>query len=272
MSRPWMPLYVADYLADTAHLNAAQSGAYLHLIMHYWQKASLPDDDQALSRIARMTLAEWKRTRALVQPFFSNGWKHGRIEFELSEAARISAAARKGGEASARSRRDRSTVVQRSFNDQPNDPPTNGQPLQPQSQREEPSLRSGARKRASTLPDDWDPGPEGREFAKTNGLDAQKTGFEIQRFRDHAKAKGRTQKDWPAAWRNWVTSPYQSRASPSGFSSAPPRPGSKEDMRERSADAYRKLSEYVDANADEPGRSGGPREANVGLLPFAKPA
>lgn len=141
-----------------------------------------------------------------------------------------------------------------------------------QSQDKEPSLRSVARKRATTLPDDWDPGPEGRAFAKANGLDAQKTGFEIQRFRDHAKANGRTQKDWPAAWRNWVTSPYQSRASPNGFSSAPPRPGSKEDMRERSADAYRKLSEYVDANADEPSGSGGPREANAGLLPFAKPA
>jgi uncharacterized protein YdaU (DUF1376 family) len=42
MSQPWMPLYVGDYIADTAHLSCAESGAYLHLIMHYWRAGSLP--------------------------------------------------------------------------------------------------------------------------------------------------------------------------------------------------------------------------------------
>jgi pyocin large subunit-like protein len=31
---------------------------------------------------------------------------------------------------------------------------------------------------------------------------------EWERFVDHAKAKGRWQKDWAAAWRNWCRSPY----------------------------------------------------------------
>ena len=55
MSRPWMPLYIADYLADTAHLRAPESGAYLHLIMHYWRRGSLPDNDRQLATIAKMT-------------------------------------------------------------------------------------------------------------------------------------------------------------------------------------------------------------------------
>ena len=72
MNRPWMPLYVADYLADTAHLNATQSGAYLHLIMHYWQTGGLPANDEALARIARMTGAEWRNARPIIVPFFSD--------------------------------------------------------------------------------------------------------------------------------------------------------------------------------------------------------
>ena len=103
MNRPWMPLYVADYLADTAHLNAAQSGAYLHLIMHYWQKGSLPRDDAQLAAIARMSPSEWKRARSIVAAFFQDGWTHRRIDRELAEAddkyRRRSVAGKKGADA-----------------------------------------------------------------------------------------------------------------------------------------------------------------------------
>jgi len=90
MSLPWMPLDVPDYLADTAHLNAAQSGAYLHLIMHYWLSGGLPDDDAALARIGRMTSAEWRRAKPTIQGFFHDGWKHKRVDKELAKAADIS--------------------------------------------------------------------------------------------------------------------------------------------------------------------------------------
>lgn len=107
MSRPWMPLYVADYLADTGHLRAAQSGAYLHLIMHYWLKGVLPNDDAQLAAIARMDRKEWGTARPIIQAFFTDGWTHKRIDKELASSSaayeRRAAAGRIGGNAKSKS-------------------------------------------------------------------------------------------------------------------------------------------------------------------------
>ncbi|MDB5550818.1 MAG: hypothetical protein JWL86_802 [Rhizobium sp.] len=111
-----MPWYIADYLADTAHLRAAQSGAYLHLIMHYWQRGGLPSENVQLSAIARMTDAEWKKARPIIEPFFQMpGWKHKRVEEELAKSqskyeARA-AAGKSGGEAKAKSKQNPSNAT-----------------------------------------------------------------------------------------------------------------------------------------------------------------
>lgn len=86
-SRPWMPLYIGDYRADTTHLSAAQHGAYLLLIMHYWQQSGLPDDDEQLARIACMSLPEWRKNRPVIRAFFGEGWRHPRVDHELSVTA-----------------------------------------------------------------------------------------------------------------------------------------------------------------------------------------
>ncbi|MCI0699373.1 DUF1376 domain-containing protein [candidate division KSB1 bacterium] len=88
MSRPWMPLYVGDYLADTGHLRAIEHGAYLLLIMHYWQKGSLPNDDRRLASIARVSPKEWAGMRKTILSFFDDdeGWVHSRIEAELKKS------------------------------------------------------------------------------------------------------------------------------------------------------------------------------------------
>lgn len=69
-NRAWMPLHITDYLADTGHLNATEHGAYLMLIMHYWQNGSLPADERLLARLARMSKAEWDESRDRLLPFF----------------------------------------------------------------------------------------------------------------------------------------------------------------------------------------------------------
>lgn len=114
MNRPWMPLYVADYLADTAHLNAAESGAYLHLIMHYWLNDALPDNEKQLARIARMTDLQWRTAKVILSDFFHEGWKHARIDAEIARAevkhSRRSEAGKRGGIAKANAKQNPSNA------------------------------------------------------------------------------------------------------------------------------------------------------------------
>lgn len=106
--RAWMPLYVGDYLADTGHLNTTQHGAYLLLMMHYWKKGELPDDDKQLAAIAKLPLRIWLDSRETLQAFFYEGWHHKRIDEELSrmqeKTNRRAAAGQKGGLRSAMNR------------------------------------------------------------------------------------------------------------------------------------------------------------------------
>lgn len=115
---PYMPLYVADYLADAAHLSAAGHGAYLLLIMNYWQRGeALPDDERKLMRIARMTPDEWADVCDDIREFFdinAGVWKHKRIEAELAKVSAKSEQARSAGKARAKQAASaRSTSAQR---------------------------------------------------------------------------------------------------------------------------------------------------------------
>lgn len=87
--RRWMPLDVADYIGDTQHLTTVEHGAYLLLIMHYWQHGSLPDDDQQLARITRLSPYLFQKFRTRLQKFFRPGWRHKRIDKELQRAEEI---------------------------------------------------------------------------------------------------------------------------------------------------------------------------------------
>lgn len=87
----WMPMYWGDYLRDTGHLTAAEHGAYLLLIAHYWTTGEpLPNDDRRLARIARMSDAEWADARSMLVAFFEHRdgkLVHRRVEAELESAS-----------------------------------------------------------------------------------------------------------------------------------------------------------------------------------------
>ena len=102
---PYMQLYVADYLADTAHLNAAQHGAYLLLIFNYWQRGKpLNNSNERLTNVARMTKEEWADAKPILSEFFEivgDEWIHWRIERDLLAVNSKSGKASEAGKASA---------------------------------------------------------------------------------------------------------------------------------------------------------------------------
>jgi uncharacterized protein YdaU (DUF1376 family) len=91
---PWMPLYVADYLADTRHLNAAEHGAYLLLLMHQWQHGYVPDDQRALARIACALPHQWPKIWNGLRSFFRSQavgkLENKRLAMEIARQAEIS--------------------------------------------------------------------------------------------------------------------------------------------------------------------------------------
>jgi uncharacterized protein YdaU (DUF1376 family) len=97
----WMPLYVGDYLADTGHLTTTQHGAYLLLLMHYWRKRELPDDDKQLAAIAKLPLRIWLDSKETIQAFFHMGWQHKRLDAEIEKRMKVAnaraIAGQKGG-------------------------------------------------------------------------------------------------------------------------------------------------------------------------------
>ncbi len=85
----WMPLYVADYVADTPYLTTEQHGAYLLLLMAYWRNGPPPDNDAILSSLVKMTPDAWSIARAVLVQYFDicdGQWLHRRVEKELSKA------------------------------------------------------------------------------------------------------------------------------------------------------------------------------------------
>lgn len=115
---PYMPLYVAEYMADTSHLTALEDGVYMRLIMIYWQRqAPLPDDDVKLHRIARVTPDEWAAMRETIAEFFTAEeglWRHKRIDAEL---AKLQEKSQKASAAGRQSANKRSTPVERPLNE-----------------------------------------------------------------------------------------------------------------------------------------------------------
>lgn len=107
--RPFMQLYVSDFVGDTLHLSTEQVGAYLLLLMAMWNAdGALPNDSTKLARVARSSVENWPSLWLDLAPYFDvtdSHVTHGRLARELAKFARKSAsrseAGRKGAAAKA---------------------------------------------------------------------------------------------------------------------------------------------------------------------------
>jgi uncharacterized protein YdaU (DUF1376 family) len=68
--RPWMPLYVSDYLGDTQHLSTEEHGAFLLILMAMWQHGMLKNDPTILSRMAKVNPRRWHLIAEAIMPYF----------------------------------------------------------------------------------------------------------------------------------------------------------------------------------------------------------
>lgn len=115
---PYIQLYVADYLADTAHLTTEESGAYLLLIFNYWQRGkALDNSDEQLALVCKLPEERWAKAKNKLARFFEvqgSDWYHARIERDLAAVAEKSQKAKSAN--AQRTFNGRGTNAERTFN------------------------------------------------------------------------------------------------------------------------------------------------------------
>lgn len=207
MSLPRMSLHIGDYKKDTGHLRAAEHGAYLMLIMHYWSTGGIPADDRQLASIACMTDREWSKAKPIVMAFFGADRHHKRVESELAEAVA------KYDRRVAAGKRSRQAAPEHCSSNATSN--AGAMPKQPitltDKEDKEPSLRSGRGRDGSRLPDDWTPSDDDVAFAVSHGLDRATIDREALKFRNHwtsKTGKDASKRNWSRTWQNWILSDY----------------------------------------------------------------
>lgn len=83
MSLPWFPFNIKDFVTNTLRLNTEAKGAYLMLILDYYQtETAPPDDDEVLAAITGLSIETWQRHRRVIAPLFQirdGVWHHPEI-------------------------------------------------------------------------------------------------------------------------------------------------------------------------------------------------
>lgn len=222
----WMPIYWGDYLRDTAHLSTVEHGGYMLLIAHYWTTGKpLPSADDRLRRITRMERRDWLASRSALLAFFTpdgDTLRHKRVDAEIARSSVKSAKRKIAGSEGAKRRWQNDSNCHAVAKALPSEPVWQNDrqsQSQSQSQTQTESIQNAkSRTRGTRMVAGWQLDDDGRAFAGSLGLDADKTS---QEFCDYWLAKAGPagiKADWPATWRNWCrrSASYVQRPAGSG--------------------------------------------------------
>ena len=213
-----MKLYVADYLGDTHHLGVIEHGAYLLLLMAMWRAGgSIPASDANLARMARCSTEQWAEVRDVVLPYFKRTrgrLTHKRLAAEMAKYESTSGKRSEAGKLGAAKKANKNRVEAAAIaSNGDTQLPSYPEPEpEPQREKDKPSLspaETAPRTRRGPLIAIPDGFPDMLAMAAAEqtvaaaGVKLSVTS-QARRFRRHAEAKGRQERDWSAAWLGWV--------------------------------------------------------------------
>ena len=195
---PAMPLWTDAYLADCGHLDDAETGRYLMILIQLWRapRQRFPNDDAWLARKFRRSVEDVKtQLRPLIIEFCrctGNSISQDRLSREFAYVSEKS----KKQSVRSKVRWDKEKGVSHGNAPTPTPTPT------PHKERE----TSVSPKKATRIPSDWLVSEALREWSIGQGLSQEEITLEAEQFRDHWRAatKNATSPDWPAKWRTWV--------------------------------------------------------------------
>jgi uncharacterized protein YdaU (DUF1376 family) len=203
MSKAWMPLFIGDYLGDTSHLTQGQHGAYILLLMHYWQCGPIPCDRMQCYSITRATDKQSRcNADAVLRYFFKedNGYyRQPRADDELRKAQ--TSYERRAGAAGKRWAKAKQGSTSKA------------DAMHVQAQYDSDSIESKTipSKKGTRIPEDFKVTQEHRDWAKQWAKDNHCTmpspDSEIAGFIDYWHGipgqKG-VKLDWDGTFRNWL--------------------------------------------------------------------
>lgn len=234
MSLPWFPFHIKDFVANTLRLNTEATGAYLRLMLDYYQQEEgPPDDDEILASITGLPILTWKRHRKVLQPLFKvvdGHWCHDRIEEEIEtglarmagakDKAEKAAAARYGNKPKDAPSKPRASAKQ--ISEHPHSTLTltstlSNERVVPAAPNDDarqaenglegfkkvPSPPSAPNPLGAPLPETWVPSSIDQDTAREYGMTPTDIEHEVLAFHAYNAQHGTFSHSWSATWRLW---------------------------------------------------------------------